>query len=67
MIDTSYYKILLAGLPGNLTVRRLVHGISWTAAVLSDGRTGVAMHTPGETVARMFESLFPIAPGGAYP
>ena len=57
MIDTSYYEILLSGLPGNLTVRRLVHGISWTAAVLSDGRTGVAMHTPGETVARMFESL----------
>lgn len=57
MIDTSYYEILLAGLPGGLTIRRLVHGISWTAAVLSDGRTGVAMHTPGETVPRMFESL----------
>ena len=57
MIDTSYYEILLSGLPGNLTVQKLVHGISWTAAVLSDGRTGVAMHTPGETVPRMFESL----------
>ena len=57
MVDTSYYEILLSGLPGNLTVQRLVHGISWTAAVLSDGRTGVAMHTPGETVARMFDSL----------
>ena len=57
MIDTSYYEILLSGLPGNLTVRRLVHGISWTAAVLSDGRCGVAMHTTGETVPRMFGSL----------
>ena len=57
MIDTSYYEILLARLPGGLTVQKLVHGISWTAAVLSDGRTGVAMHTPGETVPRMFESL----------
>ena len=57
MIDTSYYEILQTGLPGDLTVQKLVHGISWTAAVLSDGRTGVAMHTPGETVPRMFESL----------
>ena len=57
MIDTSYYEILQTGLPGDLTVQKLMHGISWTAAVLSDGRTGVAMHTPGETVARMFESL----------
>ena len=57
MIDTSYYEILLAGLPWNLTVQKLVHGISWTAAVLSNGLTGVAMHTPGETVPRMFESL----------
>lgn len=57
MIDTSYYEILQTGLPGDLTVQKLVHGISWTTAVLSDGRTGVAMHTPGETVPRMFESL----------
>ena len=57
MIDTSYYEILLAGLPEDLTVQRLVHGISWTAAVLSDGRCGVAMHTTGETVPRMFGSL----------
>ena len=57
MIDTSYYEILLAGLPEDLTVQRLVHVISWTAAVLSDGRCGVAMHTTGETVPRMFGSL----------
>lgn len=57
MIDRSYYEILQAGLPEDLTVQRLAHGVSWTAAVLSDGRTGVAMHTSGETVPRIFESM----------
>lgn len=57
MISKAYYEILRQGLPENLTVRELVHGISWTAAVLSDGRTGVAMHTAGETVPRMFDTL----------
>ena len=57
MIDLSYYDILQAGLPEDLYVKKLVHGISWTAAVLSDGRCGVAMHTTGETVPRMFGSL----------
>ncbi len=61
MADTAYYEILLQGLPGRLRVQRLVHGVSWTAAVLSDGSTGVAMHTPGETVPRMFESLVGLA------
>ena len=57
MASTAYYEILQAGLPNELSVQRLIHGISWTAAVLSDGRTGVAMHTAGETVPRMFDSL----------
>ena len=52
-----YYEILQAGLPEELTVERLIHGISWTAAVLNDGRTGVAMHTAGETVPRVFDTL----------
>ena len=56
-VDLSYYRILQDGLPGDLVVRRLIHGIAWTAAVLSDGSTGVAMHTAGETVPRMFKSL----------
>lgn len=56
-VDLSYYRILQDGLPGDLTIRRFVHGVAWTAAVLSDGSTGVAMHTSGETVPRMFESL----------
>ena len=57
MADTSYYEILRGGLPEKLSVARLVHGVSWTAAVLSDGSTGVAMHTAGETVPRMFENM----------
>ena len=57
MISKAYYEILRHGLPENLKIRRLVHGVSWTAAVLSDGRTGVAMHTAGETVPRMFDTL----------
>ena len=56
-VDLSYYEILRDGLPADLTVAKLVHGVSWTAAVLSDGSTGVAMHTAGETVPRMFDSL----------
>ncbi len=57
MNKTEYYDVLQRGLPDTLTVKDLVHGISWTAAVLSDGRTGVAMHTGGETVPRMFASI----------
>ena len=57
MSVTDYYDILLNGLPDDLTVERLVHGVSWTAAVLSDGSTCVAMHTSGETVPRMFENM----------
>ena len=57
MADTAYYDILQSALPDSVFVERLVHGISWTAAVLSDGSVGVAMHTPGETVPCMFGSL----------
>ena len=57
MISKAYYEFILHDLPESLTVQELVHGISWTAAVLSDGRTGVAMHTAGETVPRMFGTL----------
>ena len=57
MASTAYYGILQAGLPEDLYVAELVHGVSWTAAVLSDGRCGVAMHTTGETVPRMFGGL----------
>ena len=56
-MDTSYYTILQKNLPDDVRVRRLVHGISWTAAVLDDGGCGVAMHTTGDTVPRMFDTL----------
>ena len=59
MRTSDYYDLLLSSIPGDtgLTVARIVHGLSWTAAVLSDGRCGVGMHTEGESVPRRFESL----------
>lgn len=57
MADTLYYDYLRAGLPEDLSVERIVRGVSWTAAVLSDGSVGVAMHTTGETVPCLFDSL----------
>ena len=57
MANFGYYDILQQGLPEDLRVARLVHGVSWTAAVLSDGKVGVAMHTAGDTVPRVFDSL----------
>ncbi len=57
MISTAYYDILLQGLDNSVKVRKLVHGVSWTAAVLSDGKCGVAMHTTGDTVPRIFDTL----------
>ncbi len=41
----------------DLTVRRIVHGYSWTAAELSSGSVAAAMHTEGDTVPRTFPSL----------
>ncbi len=53
-----YYDTLLRHLPaGEKRVERIVHGVSWTAAVLSDGQAGVAMHTVGESRPRTLESL----------
>ena len=57
MIRSEYYELLLRPLPEDLYVRQLVHGVSWTAAVLSDESVGVAMHTAGDSVPRMFDSL----------
>ena len=53
-----YYDTLLKNLPAEgKRVERVVRGVSWTAAVLSDGQAGVAMHTTGESRPRMLESL----------
>lgn len=57
MKKSAYYEALLDGIDGGQRVERIVHGVSWTAAVLSGGGTGVAMHTEGETVPRRFAGL----------
>ena len=56
MKNHVYYKTLL-DLSDRTPVRQIVRGVSWTAAVLADGRTGVAMHTEGESRPRLFENL----------
>lgn len=54
----AFYETLLRELPdGDARVERIVRGVAWTAAVLSDGQAGVAMHTPGESRPRMFPTL----------
>lgn len=54
----AFYEILLRELPaGELRVERIVRGVAWTAAVLSDGQAGVAMHTLGESRPRLFDTL----------
>lgn len=58
MGNRQYYDVLLSGMKdSDLTVKKIVHGISWTAAVLSDGNAGVAMHTEGATRPRRQGSL----------
>ncbi len=55
----EYYDYLLdrIGDGGGLHVEQIVHGVAWTAAVLSDGRCGVGMHTEGQSVSRLFPTL----------
>ena len=59
MLTKEYYDILLDSVPRDtgLRVARIVHGVSWTAAQLNDGRCGVGMHTQGESFPRRFETL----------
>ena len=59
MRTKAFYDILLDSIPGDtgLTVKELVHGVSWTAAILSDGRAGVGMHTEGQSFPRTFDTL----------
>ena len=65
-MDLTYYDILQHGLPEEISVSRLIHGVAWTATVLSDGSCGVAMHTTGDTVPRMYPSLLglPVSEAG---
>ena len=53
----SYYDILLGGMPEGLTVSRIVDGLSWKGAELSDGSFGIAMNTEGESVKRLYPTL----------
>ncbi len=57
MNDHVYYDLLLSGIECDAKVSRVVRGVSWTAAVLSDGQAGVAMRTAGESVPRSYETL----------
>ena len=57
-MNTAYYDLLFSGMEhSSLTVRRIVHGYSWTAAQLSNGSVAAAMHTEGDTVPRRFPRL----------
>lgn len=53
----EYYDILINGMERGAAVRRIVHGLAWTGAELSDGRFGIAMHTEGESIERIFPTL----------
>ena len=57
MNHQSYYNALLRSIETEASVAQIVRGVSWTAAVLSDGQAGVAMHTAGETIPRSYETL----------
>jgi uncharacterized protein (DUF4213/DUF364 family) len=61
-----FYETLLRELPDReLRVDRIVRGVAWTAAVLSNGQAGVAMHTLGESRPRMFPTLIGLPAGEA--
>lgn len=58
MENIRFYDLLIEGMKASdLTVKRIVHGISWTAAELSNGNVGVAMHTEGQSRPRMQDDL----------
>ena len=57
MDGNAVYELLLRGIDCEARVERVVRGVSWTAALLSDGQAGVAMRTAGESVPRRFETL----------
>ena len=53
----DYYDILIDGISPELYVSRIVHGKTWIAAELSDGRYGIAMRHDLESRGRLFDSL----------
>lgn len=57
MNGKATYELLLSGIDCEARVERIVRGVSWTAALLSDGQAGVAMRTAGESFPRSFKTL----------
>lgn len=58
MVTFDYYNALISEIDDNSTyVTNIVRGISWTAAVLSDGGVGVAMHTEGDSFPRIYPNI----------
>lgn len=57
MFSSPYYDTLLDCLPDAGQVKKIVRGVSWTAALLENGQAGVAMHTEGESRPRMLDTL----------
>ena len=53
----EYYRILLDGIPGGITVTEVIRGPAWTGAELSDGSFGIAMSTPGSCIPRTHKTL----------
>lgn len=51
------YDTLINGIDGEPTVSAVIHGLTWTAAELSDGRFGIALRNQAATVHRRFGSL----------
>lgn len=53
----DYYGILTSGIDGELFVEKIVHGLTWTGARLSDGRFGIALNDAAASRPRLFPSL----------
>ncbi len=53
----DYYDILISGISTDLYVKRIIHGMSWIAAELSDGRYGIALHDTLQSRDRMLPTL----------
>ncbi len=53
----DYYDILISGISTELYVKRIIHGMSWIAAELSDGRYGIALHDTLQSRDRMLPTL----------
>lgn len=53
----DFYETLIKGIDPTLAVTRTVKGKSWTGAELSNGSFGIAMHTEGSSIERMYDSL----------